>query len=396
MTAQVAAKVRSGGATTSFAVGNDPASLDGLALVVVYSNPRLPTTTVAVLDGAAEVTGDTATFSFESPVDPGRSGFAASLAIGSGHSYQGEAGPACGTYRPAAPALPQSSTIEVNGTRISSCAGNYDDGAARDGALITVGGVGDAIDNPSNPNQKPGDGSAPRTSDDELYDLRPFLAKGTTQLTIRTANESRDDLVFLAIISVTGEAGVTTGKPPPPQAGTSFNADVRSGVITCRTSASGSFTPLTDEAQFRVGSECDATKGRMWIRTQYGGEIETMEIFAGRFRLIQSHGARAIPTLVLTGGDFAVCKKKTRAISSRAAKRRPVRRVWGRGKGHYRTTGRYSSSTVRGTYWLTEDACEGTFTRVREGVVEVRDVRKRKTIRLRAGQSYLAAPTARR
>jgi hypothetical protein len=67
-----------------------------------------------------------------------------------------------------------------------------------------------------------------------------------------------------------------------------------------------------------------------------------------------------------------------------------VRQLWGNGKGRFRTRGNYSSATVRGTFWLTADRCDGTFTRVRQGVIEVRDLRLRRTIRLRAGQTYLA------
>jgi hypothetical protein len=47
---------------------------------------------------------------------------------------------------------------------------------------------------------------------------------------------------------------------------------------------------------------------------------------------------------------------------------------------------------VRGTWWLVEDRCDGTLTRVKTGRVDVRDFRLRKTIKLRAGKrsSYLA------
>ena len=69
-----------------------------------------------------------------------------------------------------------------------------------------------------------------------------------------------------------------------------------------------------------------------------------------------------------------------------------MRRLWGKGKGDFRTTGRRSSATVRGTWWLVEDRCDGTLTRVREGRVDVRDFRLRKTVKLRAGKRsiYLA------
>jgi hypothetical protein len=65
-------------------------------------------------------------------------------------------------------------------------------------------------------------------------------------------------------------------------------------------------------------------------------------------------------------------------------------KLWGNGKGKFRTAGKYSSATVRGTIWLVEDRCEGTFTKVRRGTVRVRDVKRKKTITVKAGHSYLA------
>ena len=58
--------------------------------------------------------------------------------------------------------------------------------------------------------------------------------------------------------------------------------------------------------------------------------------------------------------------------------------------GRFRTRGRYSAATVRGTIWETIDRCDGTLTKVRRGVVVVRDNRKRRNITVRAGKSYLA------
>jgi hypothetical protein len=53
-------------------------------------------------------------------------------------------------------------------------------------------------------------------------------------------------------------------------------------------------------------------------------------------------------------------------------------------------TGKYSSATVRGTIWLTLDECDGTLTKVVRGSVRVRDVKLKKTVRVKAGHSYLA------
>ena len=70
--------------------------------------------------------------------------------------------------------------------------------------------------------------------------------------------------------------------------------------------------------------------------------------------------------------------------------RRLIRRLRARGRGRFRTRGRYSSATVRGTTWTIADRCDGTLTSVRSGTVAVRDFRRRRTIIVRAGKAYLA------
>jgi hypothetical protein len=180
VTAQVAAKVGGGGGITSFAVNTDPDLLDGVALVVVYSNAAQPENTIAILDGSASTTGDTATFVLASPLDKSVPGFQATMALGSGFSYQGIDGHVCGGG--------QFSLVDVNSQRLTSCAGNYDDGVGNNGGLITVGGVGDSIDNPADPNTQTG-------ADDELYNLDPFLAQGATSIEIKSSNPSDNDTV---------------------------------------------------------------------------------------------------------------------------------------------------------------------------------------------------------
>ena len=91
--------------------------------------------------------------------------------------------------------------------------------------------------------------------------------------------------------------------------------------------------------------------------------------------------------IILTGGSFRGCSAKG-ASASRS--RRVVRRVRGSGRGRFRTRGRYSAATVRGTIWETIDRCDGTLTKVTQGSVVVRDLRKRRNITVRAGKSYLA------
>ena len=53
--------------------------------------------------------------------------------------------------------------------------------------------------------------------------------------------------------------------------------------------------------------------------------------------------------------------------------------------GHFRTRGRYSAGTVRGTSWDTTDQCGGTLTVVHRGTVDVFAFGIRKTLTVSAG-----------
>ena len=120
------------------------------------------------------------------------------MSLGSGFSYQGIAGHSCGGR--------QFSTVKVNDRPAHGCAGNFDDGLAGNGALITVGGVGDSTNNPTDATST----TSPTGEDDELYNLKPLMQQGDATLTIDTENPSGDDNLFLAVISVTAQASVTT------------------------------------------------------------------------------------------------------------------------------------------------------------------------------------------
>ena len=87
-------------------------------------------------------------------------------------------------------------------------------------------------------------------------------------------------------------------------------------------------------------------------------------------------GARALP--------------EERARRRGAAAKKKTRKLWGEGKGNFRTDGKFSSATVRGTRWLVTDRCDGTLTRVTEGSVTRARLQKRKNVIVRAGKQYLA------
>ena len=79
-----------------------------------------------------------------------------------------------------------------------------------------------------------------------------------------------------------------------------------------------------------------------------------------------------------------------RGKASAAQKKPKSRKLWGDGKGKFRTKGQYSAATIRGTRWYVEDGCRYTRTKVALGSVNVRDDVKKKTFIVRKGKSYTA------
>jgi hypothetical protein len=123
----------------------------------------------------------------------------------------------------------------------------------------------------------------------------------------------------------------------------------------------------------------DARQGRVRITVMRGpdGERTASAVFRdGKFQLTQAVEAPYVTDLRLVGGLGLACRTaRTSALPPDGAKkkRKRGRRLWGDGKGKFRTSGRYSAATVRGTRWLVEDRCDGTLTRVARGEVEVED-----------------------
>jgi Thrombospondin type 3 repeat len=177
--------------------------------------------------------------------------------------------------------------------------------------------------------------------------------------------------------------------PPPPEAGEDANVQETDGDVLVQLPGSDVFVPLGDLVQVPLGSTIDATDGVVEIDTaQADGDIQSIELYGGIFKLGQRRAGRLYTTIRLTGGDFSICGHG-RAEAADRHRRRRVRHVWGNGSGDYQTSGSYGSGTVRGTLWLTEDRCDGTRFRVTRGTVVVRDNPRRKTIVLTAGESYL-------
>jgi hypothetical protein len=100
---------------------------------------------------------------------------------------------------------------------------------------------------------------------------------------------------------------------------------------------------------------------------------------------------KPIVELLLKGGNFSACpRRKKSSIDQTTPATRTVRRLWGNGKGRFRTRGRFASATISGTFWLTADRCDGTFVRVRVGRIRVNDIPRRRVVQIPAPRTYLA------
>jgi hypothetical protein len=172
---------------------------------------------------------------------------------------------------------------------------------------------------------------------------------------------------------------------PPPVVGVSVNVAPVSGVVRVRLRGTNRFVNLARLRNVPVGSELDVTRGRVRLVSAAGNRrTQTATFYQGRAVIRQPRTRTPFTNLQLSGP--LTCPRRSPA----AAKPPRTRRLWGNGKGRFRTLGRYAGATVRGTIWLTEDRCDGTLIRVQQGRVDVRDNIRNRTIRLRAGQSYLA------
>ena len=173
----------------------DPYYVDGSVLQVIWDDPSVThDQSVTMLYGALKTTGDRYSVHLTSPVHPSDASTKLEMSLGISYSYQQS-----GTL--------QYSVVDVNGRRMTTSAGGEDDGRPANGALITVGGEGDSGANVADPYALPSNAR----SDDELYDLRPFVKDGDTTIDVQTSNPSNDDNIFLATFTMNPPATVSTG-----------------------------------------------------------------------------------------------------------------------------------------------------------------------------------------
>ena len=229
-------------------------------------------------------------------------------------------------------------------------------------------------------------------------------ADGTAAITWAGANVGTD--VLTAFVDGNGNGVRDAGEPqqavtvawtppPPPVPGKSVVAKVVSGTVFVKyppgyipraaPAPPAGFVPFKGGANLPVGTQLDTTHGRVALTsaaTTGGTKTQTSDFFDGIFQVKQSVPKKkpkkpaALITDVVMKGEISRSQcaplKGARAASVSATKKKKgpkavLGKLWGSGKGKFRTGGKYSSATVRGTIWLVEDRCEGTFTRSSAG-----------------------------
>jgi Ca2+-binding RTX toxin-like protein len=153
--------------------------------------------------------------------------------------------------------------------------------------------------------------------------------------------------------------------------------------------------PLQDKVVLALGSIVDTVAGAVKVTSApTARKTQTIALEDGAFDITQTAAKNAVTQFALQGGDFSVCPtaagRRASAAAGGKSSTKTVRALWGKGKGNFRTKGRYAAATIRGTNWETIDRCDGTLIKVKEGAVSVRDLVKKKTVVVKAGRSYLA------
>jgi uncharacterized repeat protein (TIGR01451 family) len=214
----------------------------------------------------------------------------------------------------------------------------------------------------------------------------------------------------------TGEAGVFVHRVrktlPAPVAGRTFVLRTISGKVYVRYPprrgrARAAIRPGRNDRRFfrlrtaatvPVRSTVDVEEGRVEMlaaRNLASTQVQRAQFFRGVFVARQRRTRRPVAEASLVNRYRRACgiapRRSGRASAARSRKR--LGRLFANGRGRFRTRGRFSAATVRGTIWLVEDRCDGTRTSSIKGRVSVFDRVKRRRVTLRTGDSYVARAT---
>jgi hypothetical protein len=199
--------------------------------------------------------------------------------------------------------------------------------------------------------------------------------------------------------------------PAPPTLGKSFTGSATGVVLIL---INGKFVPVTQLSKIPNGAVINALHGTLTLNTAATGGTQHATLAAKKnkkkkpkkpktqsgkfggavFKVTQSRSGLATLSLVegrVKGApSYASCKTKKGKAVTAALSKKTLQLLHGSAKGKFRTKGRYSAATIRGTIWTVADRCDGTLTHAIKDTVTVDDFVRHKTIALHPGHSYLA------
>jgi hypothetical protein len=183
--------------------------------------------------------------------------------------------------------------------------------------------------------------------------------------------------------------------PPPkpvPRVAETLNVDP-AGDVFIRVKGSAAATPLRDAREVPIGSVIDTREGSIELESAAGaGSTYRGIVSRGRARLVQTGGRTPATTLRLPSLKKSCAKTvrgqrarlRTRTLAGHHAQAARHKR------GNLRHRGDYGRGAASQTDWTTINTCRSTVFRVREGVVEVTDFTRDRTVRVRGPGHYVA------
>ena len=171
------------------------------------------------------------------------------------------------------------------------------------------------------------------TPGDYVFFVRSIDAAGNAQTTQRAFTVT---VPQQATPTPTPSATPTRRRRPSPTPVANQSVDITpvSGTVLVKVTGSNAFVKLIPSL-IKNGAEVDARKGVVEITRSDGG---IAKFYDGIFKLSHAGGFTILTlTEKLTG-----CPKAKKSSASAAAKKPKTRKLWGDGKGKFRTKGQYS------------------------------------------------------
>jgi hypothetical protein len=198
--------------------------------------------------------------------------------------------------------------------------------------------------------------------------------------------------------------------PPQPAVGKSFNVSA-TGVVLIQ--INGKLVPVTQLTKIPNGAIINALHGTLTLTTAAPGGTQHATLAAKKkgkkppkaktqtgkfggavFKVTQSHSGLATLSLVegTTKGapSYSSCKARKGQAVAAALSKKTLQLLHGSAHGKFRTKGKYSAATIRGTIWTIADRCDGTLVHAIKDTLTVNDLVLHKTFALHPGHSYLA------